>query len=78
MANIEETNEDSTSDTMINLPLSSDDDIEFTVNLRVIGMMCQMNCGMFKCAFAVCLLGVLFIFLIIRSTVDLIIMYPII
>lgn len=30
---------------MINLSLSNDDDLDYTVHLRVVGMMCQKNCG---------------------------------
>ena len=30
---------------MINLSLSTEDSIDYTVHLRVIGMMCQRNCG---------------------------------
>jgi hypothetical protein len=38
-------NEDPGDVMMVNLSLSNDDNIDYTVNLRVIGMMCQKNCG---------------------------------
>ena len=37
---------ESTGITMVNLSLSNDEDIDYRLNLRVTGMMCQKNCGM--------------------------------
>jgi hypothetical protein len=39
--------QDETGILMNNVSLNNYDDIDYTVNLRVIGMMCQRNCGEF-------------------------------